>query len=277
MPELPEVEIHARKLRRWATGRVVERAEAEDTRILRPLGPAALRVLDGARLSTVRRLGKNLLLSLSGKNEVVGAWSHLGMTGKWLRRPEEEPTPPHSRVRLHLDDGQVLHYRDPRMFGRFLVVPGARFDELPELRTLGPDPLEQGIDVPRLHDAFRRTRRAVKLALMDQAFCPGVGNIQASEALFRAGIDPRRPASSMSLAEIERIADGVRASIVYTIDAFHRLGQDGEEDLEYVDEGGANPFQVYDHAGEPCPRCGTPIERVALSQRSSYYCPSCQH
>jgi formamidopyrimidine-DNA glycosylase len=194
------------------------------------------------------------------------------MTGKWLRRTGDEPPPSHSRVRLRLDDGATLHYQDPRLFGRLRLVSGARFEELPEVRALGPDPLEQGVDPARLAGALARARRPVKVVLMDQRLLPGVGNIYASEALFRARIGPGRPASSLSGVEVRRLARAILAAFRDAIEA-----EEGPE-ITYVEEPGApNPFLVYGRQGERCPRCRRAlIARTVQAQRSTYHCPDCQ-
>jgi formamidopyrimidine-DNA glycosylase len=273
MPELPEVEIAARNLRRWAEGRRVEEVSTDRraARIFRPGSAAAFaRAVTGRRVAAVRRLGKQLLVTL-GDGAPLGLVSHLGMTGKWLRRAPGEEAPSHSRARLRLDDGAWLHYRDPRLFGRLRLVSGARFEALPEIRALGPDPLEEGIDRERLAAALRRTGRAVKPALLDQRILPGVGNIQAAEALFRAGIDPRRRARRLERAEVGRLAAAVLDSVREAIAA-----QESPE-IAYVEEGGENPFLVYAREGEPCPRCrrGT-VRRIVQAQRSTFFCPRCQ-
>jgi formamidopyrimidine-DNA glycosylase len=277
MPELPEVEIAARNLRAWATGRRIERAEAElqAQRIFRPGRPRAFTAaLSGRRVGDVRRVGKHILVRLEDPAgaEPLGLVSHLGMTGKWLRRAGGEAAPSHSRARLHLDDGAILHYRDPRLFGRLRLVPGARFEDVPEVAALGPDPLEQGIDVARLAAALARRKVPVKVALLDQALLPGVGNILASEALFRARVDPRRSASALSRAEVKRIAGAVLAAVKETISR-----EEGPE-VSYVEEGTSeNPFLVYAREGEKCPRCRREtIQRVIQGQRSTFYCPRCQ-
>jgi formamidopyrimidine-DNA glycosylase len=278
MPELPEVEIAARNLRAWARGRRIERAEAEPRakRIFRPERPGAfVAALSGRRVGEVRRVGKHILLRLedpAGGGEALGLVSHLGMTGKWLRRTGGEAAPSHSRARLHLDDGATLHYRDPRLFGRLRLVPGARFGDVPEVAALGPDPLEQGIDVARLSAGLARRRIAVKVALLDQALLPGVGNILASEALFRARVDPRRSARSLSRAEARRLAGAVLDAVKETI-----AREEGPE-VSYVEEGAAeNPFLVYAREGERCPRCRRALlRRVVQAQRSTFFCPRCQ-
>jgi formamidopyrimidine-DNA glycosylase len=276
MPELPEVEISARNLRRWATGRTVERVEVDPgaRQIFRPARPSAFAAgLGGARVTSVARRGKHLLVTLDAPRGPLGLHSHLGMAGKWLRRERAGDEPPrHSRVRLVLDGAEVLHYVDPRLFGRLRLVPGARFDAIPEIRALGPDPLHDGIDPSRLAAGLARTRRPVKVALLDQRILPGVGNIHASEALFLARIDPRRRADRLAAPQVRAIARGVLRSFRRTI-----REEDGPE-ITYVEEPGAeNPFRVYGREGERCPRCrAARIRRAVQAQRSTYWCSRCQ-
>jgi formamidopyrimidine-DNA glycosylase len=274
VPELPEVEIAARNLRRWTAGRRVEAVETDPRarRIFRPHSRARFeRALSGARFGPIRRVGKHLLLRLEADGGPLGLLSHLGMTGKWVRREGEADPPRHVRARLRLDDGAALHYQDLRLFGRLRIVPGARFEEVPELAALGPDPLEAGIDPERLADGLSRSRLPVKVRLLDQALVPGVGNIQAAESLFRARIDPRRSSPTLSRAEVRRLAGEILASFRESIAA-----QDGPE-IAYVEEGGENPFQVYEREGERCPRCRrAEIRRIVQAQRSTYFCPRCQ-
>ncbi len=275
MPELPEVEIAARNLRRWAKGRRVGEVEIDPRarRIFRPATPEAFAAgLAGHRVARVDRHGKQLLLTLDGPGGRLGLLSHLGMTGKWLRRGPGEEEPSHSRVRLRLDSGAVLHYRDPRLFGRLRLVPGARFDEVPELEALGPDPLRDGVDAAALAGELARSRRPIKVALLDQSLLAGVGNIYASEALFRARVDPRRPARDLSPAEVRRLAKALVEAMEESL-----ARQEGPE-IRYVEEPGAeNPFLVYGKAGEPCPRCRrAAVVRAVQAQRSTFYCPRCQ-
>jgi formamidopyrimidine-DNA glycosylase len=150
-------------------------------------------------------------------------------------------------------------------------VPGARFEEVAEVAALGPDPLERGIDPERLREALGRSRVPVKVRIMDQAILPGVGNIYASEACFRARIDPRRRASTLSAREVKALGGAVIAAMRDGI-----AEQEGPE-IAYVEEGGENPFLVYAREGERCPRCRRArIARVVQAQRSTFYCPRCQ-
>jgi formamidopyrimidine-DNA glycosylase len=270
MPELPEVEVAARNLRRWTAGRRI--------RAVRPR-PRAGAALVGARFREVRRVGKNLLVTLEGRGGPVGVWSHLGMTGKWLRRAAGEPGPRFSRLAVELDDGARLHFVDMRRFGRFRVVAGARFEGLPALRALGPDPLAEGIDAAALHARLARLRIPIKVALLDQRLIPGVGNIQASEALHRARLDPRRRAGSLGRAEVGKLARGVLASIRFTLARFADSGADRDDgEITYVEERrSANPFIVYGRAGAPCPRRdGGTIARIVQAGRSTFFCRVCQ-
>jgi formamidopyrimidine-DNA glycosylase len=275
MPELPEVEIAARNLRRWTPGRRIEAIDPDPKAryVFRPATPAAFaRALEGARFGEIRRVGKQLLVSLEKDGAPIGLLAHLGMTGKWVRREGDHDWPRFSRCRFQLDDGAVLHFVDLRLFGRLRVVPEARFDTLEELAALGPDPLEEGIDVARLEAALARSRLPVKVRIMDQAVLPGVGNIHASEALFRARIDPRREARSLAHAEVARLADAVLASV------HEAIARDDGPEITYVEEPGAeNPFLVYAREGEPCPRGdGGELRRLVQAARSTYFCPRCQ-
>jgi len=304
MPELPEVEVAARNLRRWTSGRRVRAVRPGDkaTRIFRPAGPRALQALAGGRFVDVGRRGKNLLITLEAArggprmargasgaggagDKRIGLWSHLGLTGKWLHRPRDaEPEPRSTRLAIDLDDGSHLYYVDARMFGRARVVAGARFDELPEVKALGPDPLIDGIDAAALHARLSRSRLPIKVAIMDQRLLPGVGNIQASEALFRAGIDPRRPSRSLSKDEVARLGGAILESIAYTLSTFAEAGVDGGgADIVYVEEQRtSNPFLVYGRAGQPCPKSargrgrGHQIVRIVQAQRATFFCPRCQ-
>jgi formamidopyrimidine-DNA glycosylase len=274
VPELPEVEIAARNLRRWTAGRRIVSVETDPRarRVFRPAGPAALaRALAGAAFGPIRRIGKHLLLALERDAEALGVLSHLGMTGKWLLRDRGGDEPRFSRARLRLDDGSVLHYADLRLFGRLRVVPGARFEAVPEVAALGPDPLDAGVEVAPLAEALARSRLPIKVRIMDQRVLAGVGNIYASEACFRARIDPRRPARSLSRAEVRRLGAAIVAAFR------HGISRQESPEITYVEEGGENPFRVYGRAGERCPRCrrGT-IRRIVQSQRSTYFCPRCQ-
>jgi formamidopyrimidine-DNA glycosylase len=269
MPELPEVEHAARTLREWLAEGPVVRAEAGATRIFREGGRRLFtQRLPGRRLSQVERRGKILLLHF---DDDVGLLCHLGMTGKWVRRPASGAVP-HSHARLALAGGVVLHYCDPRLFGRIEVHAASALSTLPAVRALGPDPLIDGIDPAALRARLGKTRRAVKAALLDQAVLAGVGNIYATEALFAAGIHPARAASSLSKRQVERLAASLDAVLATA------LARPVEE-MAYLSEGGwvDNPFLVYGREGEACPRCRRGvIEAPVIGGRTSAFCARCQ-
>lgn len=266
MPELPEVEIARRNLARWLGEVPVASAEAERTRIFRGASRASFLRLRG-RLVFARRRGKALLLGFE-RNQ--GFLSHLGMTGKWVRRPAGHAEP-YSRARLRLEDGSVLHYRDPRLFGRIEPAPADALERLPAVARLGRDPLLDGLRGPDLEKLFRGSRTPLKVALMDQHRLAGLGNIHAAEALWRARLSPLRPAAGVQPEEWRRLATAIRAGIRFA------LGHEESEEVAYVEEpGAANPFRVYGQAGRPCPRCRTPVRSVRQGGRSTYFCPRCQ-
>jgi formamidopyrimidine-DNA glycosylase len=271
MPELPEVEHAARTLRLWLAGAPVVRARASPTRLFRA-GDHRLfgRRLAGRCLERVERRGKVLLLFFDGD---VGLLSHLGMTGKWVRRLPPD-TPAHSHARLELPGGVVVHYCDPRLFGRLELHRAGELLDLPVVRALGPDPVLDGIDPAALHARLAGTGRAVKVAIMDQGVLAGVGNIYATEALFRAGIHPAREARSLTRRDVGRLAQGIEAALAEV------LARPSEE-IAYLWEmwegrRAENPYLIYDRAGEPCPRCGGVLETMGIGGRASAFCGRCQ-
>jgi formamidopyrimidine-DNA glycosylase len=267
MPELPEVETAARQLRDWVQGRRLLAAHAEATRVTRGQDREGLSRVVGHRLLSIERLGKWMLLSF---DRGAGLLSHLGMTGKWLRRGRHDAAPSHVRATLEFEGGVFADYRDPRLFGRLLAGPTEALRKLPTLAALGPDPLG-GIDVRALAAALGKTQRSIKEALMDQTTLAGLGNIQVSESLHRAGLHPERTSASLTPAEVQRLATSIGDSLRFTLEH-----EKGEEPIDYVEEGGANYFLVYGRAGEPCKSCQTPLERIVQGGRSTFFCPRCQ-
>jgi len=267
VPELPEVEIASRQLRSWAKGKRIVAARAERTRVIRGQSPQRFARLAGHELRAIERAGKWMLLVFDGDEALL---SHLGMTGKWIRRRREDPPPSHVRATIDLEDGYTLDYRDPRLFGRLIRGTPDELRALPQMAALGPDPLG-GIDVARLGTVLRKTRRSLKEALMDQRTLAGLGNIQVSESLHRAKLHPERLGMSIDDDEVRRLAAAIEESLDAALE-----GEDSPEPITYVEEGGENVFLVYDHAGEPCRTCRTPIERIVQGGRSTYFCPRCQ-
>lgn len=272
VPELPEVEHARRTLEAWLGGARIEAVHVQDARILDDgVTPArVVRALSGQRVRSVERRGKWLRIALDEGR----VFSHLGMTGKWVRAEPGEEARRFEKVRLDvIARGRVrrsVRYLDPRLFGRF-VVQAEKDAELAAWSELGPDALVDGIDVGRLHAVLAKRKLAIKPTLLDQGVLAGVGNILATEALFMAKIDPRRPSRSLSRAEVSALAKGVRRAIDKTL-----AMQEGET-IQYVEEPGApNPFTIYGHEGEPCPRCKRPLAKMVLGGRGTVLCAHCQ-
>jgi formamidopyrimidine-DNA glycosylase len=266
MPELPEVEIARRNLVRWLDARRVVKAEADDTRIFRGAERAAFSKLQG-HVEALERRGKYLLFTFEAGR---GLLAHLGMTGKFLRRPQGQPVP-HSRARFHLDDGALIHFADPRLFGRMEPVPAAQLRALAAIQSLGRDPLVDGLTGPQLAEAVGASRQELKVALMDQGRLAGLGNIHAAEALFRAGLHPARKPGTLTPEEWKRLARAIHAAI-----AFGLKEQEAEDPVYLEDRGAVNLFRVYGRAGQPCSKCKAPVESFTQGGRTTHVCPKCQ-
>jgi formamidopyrimidine-DNA glycosylase len=270
MPELPEVEYARRSVERWGRGRVIVEAVTPATRVIRPQAPEQVQeILRGARIEGAVRRGKQLLVLLDGARAL---YLHLGMSGA-LARVERGALAevPHLRLALVLDDGHAIALRDARMFGRVAAGPRAVL-EAEVFAALGPDALDSPLDGAELRARLSRTRRPIKVALMDQSLLAGIGNIQASEALFRAKLSPELPAAALDPRAAARLARGIAESLRFTLDRLEET-----DEVRYVSEGAENPFLVYGREGEPCPRCRrAKIERDAHGGRSTFFCPRCQ-
>lgn len=270
MPELPEIETIRRSLLPHLPGRRIVGVDVRERRLRRPIDAGFEPRLRERRFTGIGRRGKYLLLALDGGDTLL---VHLGMSGRIVLRGAGAGAAPHDHVVLSLDDGGELVFHDPRRFGLMRV---AGPDDLPELRGLGPDPLDEEWSAQRLRDLTRGRRLPIKNLLMDQRVVAGIGNIYACEMLFEAGIRPRRAARSLRRAEVEALAAAMRSVLEEAV----RLG--GSSISDFRDGvGRAGHFQtrhaVYDRAGEPCGVCRTPIRRIVLGGRSSYFCPVCQH
>lgn len=261
MPELPEVETVVRSLRRTIVGRRIMNAEFRQLRVLRGAPQATAKLLAGRRVVAVERYGKFIAIRLDRGYLVV----HLGMTGKLLI---DAPLTKWTHAIFTLDKG-TLHYDDQRQFGR--IEYGA---ELPErVAALGPEPLE--ISLADFTKRVKARKAPIKAVLLNQAVVRGVGNIYADEALFRAGVHPKRVAAGLSKPRIDRIYNAMREVLAEAIESR------GSSVSNYVDaEGRKGSFQtahrVYRKTGKPCANCGTQIKRTLVAQRGTHFCPKCQ-
>ena len=272
MPELPEVEYVARQLRASLLGRRIERAEVLWARTVEPAAPAEFEQrVAGSTVRSVGRRGKYLLLELEGGESLV---IHRRMSGNLIFAPHGAERP-YVRVRFTLDDGRDLLYTDPRKFGRVTLMEAGGQGQPAGMAALGPEPLAAEFTPAALAARLAGRRRAIKALLLDQTAVAGLGNIYADEALFRAGIHPLRPASSLTPAEIRRLHQGIRGALEAglehggtTFGRYRDVNDEAGRNLEHV--------AVYQRTGQPCLRCGTPIERITVAQRGTHFCPHCQ-
>ena len=242
------------------------RAEADATRTFRGAHPQDFSSLHG-RLKSLARRGKYLLFTFE---EDQGLLAHLGMTGKFLRRPEGASVP-YSRARFHLDNGEVIHFADARLFGRMEPCPASRLEALEAVKELGRDPLADGLTPEQLREAVGSSKKELKVALMDQGRLAGLGNIHAAEALFRAGLHPARKPATLTAAEWQWLAKAIHDAIDFGLKE-----QEGEEPVYLEERGAENRFLVYGRAGLPCTRCGTTVESFSQGGRTTHFCPKCQ-
>jgi formamidopyrimidine-DNA glycosylase len=275
MPELPEVETVRRMLEGTVPGRRIVRAVVSRKR----LRTASLAGLPSKLLqrtfATPRRTGKFLLLDLDGGKTLL---SHLGMSGRWLYWPAgaaPDEALLHVHLKLEFVDGAGLWYQDIRRFGMLRVVATARLATDPSLRLLGPDPLAEPRDGDALRAASRGARASIKLWLLDQRRIAGLGNIYVSEVLFRARVDPRRLAGSLTAGEWSRVAIEIPAVLEASI---ARMGTTFSTYRTLWNEPGqyGSDLRVYDRRDEPCRNCAAPIRRIVQGGRSTFFCPSCQ-
>lgn len=274
MPELPEVETIRRYLATKVCGMVITGVEVRDQRLRQPVDTSVLRGLVGRRMVAFGRRGKYLLVHLDdGRTMVV----HLGMSGHVQLCPRGAPAGKHDHVVFTLGSDTELRYNDPRRFGAILVVDDKTWGDGGACACLGPEPFDDALTVHYLQERAAGRRVPVKVFLMDGRVVAGVGNIYANEALYKAGINPQRPACSLSEGEWRRLRRAIRGVLRAAI-------KQGGTTL--LDEGFRNPageggyFQVrlavYGREGSPCRRCGFPLVRTVVARRSTYYCPRCQ-
>ena len=270
MPELPEVETTRRGLLPHVAGRHVRGVVVRNANLRWKVTPGLDRKLRDRKILGIRRRGKYLLFDVDAGHLLV----HLGMSGRLTLVPHGTPPRKHDHVDIELDGPRMLRFTDPRRFGAVLWLD-APAERHALLRDLGMEPLEPGFSGEALHRKARGRSVAVKNFLMNGGIVTGVGNIYASEALFRAGIHPSRSAGRISAPRWERLAQSVRATLESALES----GGSTLRDFVTVD-GSPGHFQhrhtVYGREGKPCRVCKTPIRAIRQGQRSTFYCPHCQ-
>jgi formamidopyrimidine-DNA glycosylase len=272
VPELPEVETVRRRLEPVLTGRRLERVEIHDPRLTRPLDPREVAAeLEGERVAQVDRRGKYLILRFeSGRALLI----HLRMTGSVLTGAAAAGDDAYRRAEVSLDDGTAIAYRDVRRFGTWLLLEPAEAEAYVDARV-GREPLDRAYRARHLAERLSGRRAPIKAALLDQRTLAGVGNIYADEALWRARVHPLTPAAALDEAQVAAVHRGVRQALQAGIRrqgstlSDYRLPDGSRGRMQHE-------FKVYGRAGEPCERCGTPIDKIRAAGRGTWYCPTCQ-
>ena len=282
MPELPEVEVLVRHLLPLLRGRTIRTVDVRRPKVIAPASARTFtRSVRGASFAGVSRRGKYLVFDLHTPRTArpLCILGHLGMTGRMYLLAAKAPLPKHAAVVMELGRTKFV-FEDTRYFGRLTL-------DLRALAKLGPEPLGPEFTVKRFADALSRSAQAIKVKLLDQTLLAGVGNIYASEALFRAGIAPTLPAWRLRQAQVERLWRALREVLSEAIACgstvpLNYAGQGARDGLFYFGRAPGAPdyyeerLRVYDRAGRPCPQCGTMIKRRVQAARSTFYCPRCQ-
>ena len=282
MPELPEVEVLVRHLAPLLHDRTIRAVHVRRAKVLAPTSARSFaQVLRGARFGSLARRGKYLVFELRkpGLREPLPLVGHLGMTGRMYLLPARTPLPTHTAVVLHLGCENFV-FEDTRYFGRLTLDTSA-------LDRLGPEPLGERFTMARFSRALGRSRQAIKVKLLDQSLLAGVGNIYASEALYRARITPTLPALKLTPRQVKGLWHAVRAVLREAIACgstvpLYYAGRGLRDGLFYFGRAPGAPdfygerLRVYGRAGRPCRRCGTLIRRRVQAARSTFYCPRCQ-
>jgi len=293
MPELPEVEHVVRALRRSVLDRVIVAAEIHLPKLVSPSSASAFsRKLKGSRIVAINRRGKYILIELEKPNARTNDPStasslklaaeqvlivHLRMTGKFMVLTPDDELPRHAHAVFYLDDERRLVFRDQRQFGIMRLVAKARVGGTKGISELAPEPFGSDFSVDYLKETLSRSKRTLKTLLLDQTRVLGLGNIYASEALFRAQINPFVIASDLSSKRIERLHQAIRDVLRAAVsgNSSRRLNLEDPNGFSYGEAFG-KVWQVYDREGKKCFKCGTRIKRITHGGRSTYWCPRCQ-
>ncbi len=271
MPELPEVETTRRGIHDHLLNATVSELIVRNSRLRWPVPADLSALLSGKTIYSIARRAKYLLLEFEHGTLII----HLGMSGHLRILTEAFPAEKHDHIDLILDNGKRLRYHDPRRFGSWLWCD-TPISEHPLLKDLGPEPLSSAFDTESLAQQLSKRRTAIKQLIMDNHVVVGVGNIYASESLFRAKIDPTRAGLSLTTDEISLLVASIKETLHEAIAA------GGSTLKDYVDSDGRSGYfmlnsYVYGRADQPCRLCGTIIKTIRQGQRATFYCPHCQH
>jgi len=273
MPELPEVETVKRGLNELVAGSTIKDIEVLYPKMISNVtADQFIATLKGRKLEKVDRRGKYLLIRLSDGMTIV---SHLRMEGNYDVVPDGTEPNKHTHIIFHLTDGRELRYNDTRKFGRMSVVNTGDEYTVAGLKTIGPEPTEDTLDIDYMVKIFGKSRKVVKPFLLDQSNIAGLGNIYADEVLWMSKIHPESPANSLTKPELVELRKNIILELQKAI-AGH--GTTVHSYSNAYGEAGSfqNQLNVYGREGQPCLRCGTPIVKIKLAQRGTHFCPHCQ-
>ena len=288
MPELPEVEHVVRALRRVVVGRTIIASEVRLPKLIAPLSVSSFnRRIKNSTISAVSRRGKFILIECQkpdrkggqrpkaqprGKNLVLAV--HLRMTGKFVLLSTDDELPKHAHAIFYLDQDQRLVFRDQRQFGVMKLIESSNVSQAKGIKELAPEPFGDEFTLEYLRSLLKRSHRSLKTLLLDQTKVLGLGNIYAAEALFRARINPFKPADELASRRVPALYESIREVLQFAVD--HIRGSISLEEGFSYGAAFERFWQVYEREGEPYVKCGAKIRRATHGGRSTYWCPKCQ-
>lgn len=275
MPELPEVELVARALDRIVSGKLIESAELLRARLAPDSPPVEFaEKLQNCRINFIHRRGKNILFDLDNGQTLL---AHLRMSGRFMHLPPEMDDPKFTHAVFYLAGGSRLIFQDHRHFGLMKIVDTSHLYQEGSITKLAPEPFSAAFSTEYLRETLKKSNRSLKEFLLDQTKVCGLGNIYASEAMFRSNLSPRRRARNVPRNRIEPLFESIRAVLTEALE----VGKAKVPDPVIIGEGVYGngikaDWHVYERDGEPCTKCSAQIRKIRQGTRSTYYCPKCQ-
>ena len=270
MPELPEVETSRRGIEPHLKNKTITEVIIRQHKLRWPIPKNLPALTQGQKVRQVCRRAKYIYLKLDNGSIIL----HLGMSGSLRICTDKTPAEKHDHIDIRVSNGKILRLRDPRKFGCVLWTAGD-INQHKLIKSLGPEPLDETFDAHYLHDKAKKRSCSIKSFIMNSHMVVGVGNIYASESLFKAGINPKRKAGSVSLARFEKLVEAIKTTLIASIE------QGGTTLKDFTSEDGqpgyfAQKLLVYGRAGDACTECGNPIKQFTQQARSTFYCSKCQ-
>ena len=270
MPELPEVETSCRGIEPHMLNKKIKKVTIRQHKLRWPIPKNLPSLAESQKVTRIYRRAKYIVLQLEKGNIII----HLGMSGSLRICTAKTAAEKHDHIDIHLSNNKILRLRDPRKFG-CVLWQGKDIDQHRLIKPLGPEPLEDNFTAEYLHLKAHKRQCSIKTLIMNSHIVVGVGNIYASEALFRAGINPKRKAGNISLPRIQKLVDAIKLTLSLAI----KEGGTTLKDFSGIDgQPGyfAQKLLVYGRTGEACTLCGKPIKQFTQQARSTFYCPGCQ-